>query len=173
MHIICASLCLNRGMSSMKPARIILLAVALGAGGLAALFAVKSGPKDNPVEVAAPVIERTKVLIATQTIGIGQRVSPGMLDWQAWPDDALRPEFITNTAVPDARNQLEGVVARFEIFIGEPVREAKLVQDTGLEGAQIRGICPPLLAKACSVCQLQWMQNQVLAGLSFQTIVST
>lgn len=122
----------------MKPARIILLAVALGAGGLAAFFAVSGGSKPETTEVAAPVVERTKVLIATQTIGIGQRVSPDMLDWQAWPEDALRPEFITNQAVPDARNQLDGVVARFEIFTGEPVREAKLVRaDQGYLSAVI------------------------------------
>lgn len=112
----------------MKPARILLLAVALGAGGLAAFFAVNSGSKPEPIEVAEPVIERTKVLIATQTIGIGQRVSAGMLEWQIWPEDGLRPEYITNNAVPDALSQMDGVVARFEIFTGEPIREAKLVR---------------------------------------------
>ncbi|WP_299343538.1 Flp pilus assembly protein CpaB [uncultured Maritalea sp.] len=122
----------------MKPARIVLLAVALGAGGLAAFFAVSGGSNKETIEVAAPVVERTKVLIATQTIGIGQRVSPDMLDWQVWPEDGLRPEFITNTALPDAPSQLDGVVARFEIFSGEPVREAKLVRaDQGYLSAVI------------------------------------
>ncbi|MFT6659805.1 Flp pilus assembly protein CpaB [Maritalea sp.] len=112
----------------MKPARILLLAVALVAGGLAAFFAVNSGPKDTTTQIAAPVVERTKVLIASQTIGIGQRISADMLEWQNWPSDALRPEFITSEAVPDALSQMDGVVARFEIFTGEPVREAKLVR---------------------------------------------
>jgi len=112
----------------MKPARIILLAVALVAGGLAAFFALKSGSKPEQIQVAEPVVESTKVLIATQTIGIGQRVSSGMFDWQVWPEDGLRPEYITSTAVPDALTQMEGVVARFEIFTGEPIREAKLVR---------------------------------------------
>lgn len=122
----------------MKPARIVLLAVALGAGGLAAFFAVNSGPKEPTTQVAEPVVESTKVLIATQTIGIGERLSTEMLEWQAWPEDALRPEFVTSEAVPDALTQLDGVVARFEIFIGEPIREAKLVRaDQGYLSAVI------------------------------------
>lgn len=122
----------------MKPARLILLAVALGAGGLAAFFAVNSGPKESTVQVAEPVVERMKVLIANQTIGVGQRISPDMLEWQAWPEDAVRPEYVTSEAMPDANTQLDGVVARFEIFTGEPIREAKLVRaDQGYLSAVI------------------------------------
>jgi len=111
----------------MKPARIILLAVALLAGGLAAFFAM-SGSSPDPVQTAAPVAQQTKVLVASRTIGLGERLNADSVSWQEWPANAIRPEFITNERLPDAPSQLEGVVARFEIFVGEPVREAKLVR---------------------------------------------
>ncbi|MGJ8527491.1 Flp pilus assembly protein CpaB [Maritalea sp.] len=123
----------------MKPARILLLAVALCAGGLAAFFALNSRPSGSDSEqVAEPVVERTRVLIATRTIGIGERLSSDMLGWQSWPEDGIRSEFVTDRALPDAISQLDGVVARFEIFVGEPVREAKLVRaDQGYLSAVI------------------------------------
>ena len=113
----------------MKPARLILLVVALVAGGLAAVFALNRSPSSGPEQVAAPAQEKvTKVLVASETIGVGTRVKPQMLSWQEWPENALRSEFITDQNLPDAPSQLANAVARFEIFVGEPVRFAKLIQ---------------------------------------------
>ncbi len=123
----------------MKPARILLLAVALCAGGLAAFFALNNGSSSpGPAQVAETAVEQTRVLVATQTIGIGERLTPDMLGWQTWPQDGIRSEFVTDEGMPDAISQLDGVVARFEIFVGEPVREAKLVRaDQGYLSAVI------------------------------------
>jgi len=125
----------------MKPARIILLVVAILAGGLAAFLATRGGAPQ--VQQIADTIEirqepRSQVLIASRPIGLGQRITPGDVTWQDWPEGAVRPEYITANAVPDAPNQLAGTVARFEIFTGEPIREAKLVSsDQGYMSAVI------------------------------------
>lgn len=112
----------------MKPARIILLIVALVAGGLAAFLVTRGRPAPQPVQ--AQVVEEalTQVLVASVPIGMGERLSPETLAWQEWPEKALRPEYVTSAAMPEAPAQLTGAVARFEFFPGEPIREAKLVR---------------------------------------------
>jgi len=116
----------------MRPARLILLVVALIAGGLAA-FLVTRGSGRAPAprqEVVTQVVEeaKTQILVAKGPIGIGERLNTGLLEWQDWPEGALRPEYVTVSAMPDAPAQLTGAVARFEFFPGEPIREAKLVR---------------------------------------------
>lgn len=115
----------------MRPARLILLLVALVAGGLAAFLVTRTGRPPAPAQPAtAQVIEekKTQVLVAKGPIGIGQRLSAAQVEWQDWPEGALRPEYVTVTAMPDAPAQLTDAVARFEFFPGEPIREAKLVR---------------------------------------------
>jgi pilus assembly protein CpaB len=125
------------------------------AGGLAAIFALNRSPA--PVEQAATKVEvvKTKVLVASQTIGVGERIQPTMFEWQEWPENALRPEFITEQTLPDAPQQLTNAVARFEIFVGDPIRLAKLVQtNSGYLSAVIspgmRGVSVPLTAETAA-----------------------
>ena len=51
-----------------------------------------------------------------------------MTDLIEWPETAVRPDYVTIAAMPDATDQLTGAVARFEFFPGEPIREVKLVR---------------------------------------------
>ena len=117
----------------MKPARILLLLVAIVAGGLAAFLATRGSPPVEKTVLASqpPQIQREarkKVLIATTNIGVGQRLSPSVVSWQDWPEGAVRPEYITADVIADAPAQMTGTIARFEIFAGEPIRESKLVR---------------------------------------------
>src|SRR5690606_4395018 len=114
-----------------KPARILLIVVAILAGGLAAFLATRgNAPRADQTEVAQAQIEaepRERVLVASRAIGLGQRLTSDDVSWQDWPEGAVRSEYLTATAVPDAPRQVAGAVARFEFFPGEPIREAKLV----------------------------------------------
>lgn len=125
----------------MKPARILLLAVALIAGGLAAFLATRGqGPAPSVVETVTQVREEQKVqvLVAASNIGVGQRLNEQFVEWADWPEGAVRPEYITMETTPDAIELMAGTVARFEIFPGEPVRRAKLVRsDQGYLSAVI------------------------------------
>jgi pilus assembly protein CpaB len=115
----------------MRPARIILLLVALVAGSLAAFLVTRGSRAPAPTtEVVTQVVEeaKTQILVAKAPIGVGERLSDERVEWQDWPQGALRPEYVTIAAMPDAPTQLTGAVARFEIFPGEPIREAKLVR---------------------------------------------
>jgi pilus assembly protein CpaB len=71
---------------------------------------------------------RTQILVARAPIGMGERLSPAVVEWQDWPEGAVRPEYVTISAMPEAPTELTDAVARFEFFPGEPIREAKLVR---------------------------------------------
>jgi pilus assembly protein CpaB len=113
----------------MKVSRIVLLLVALLAGGMAAWLATRGGGEPQvqaPVQVAEE--PRAKILVAKTDIGMGQRLAPDNIEWQDWPKNAVRAEYITAEATPDALTSMQGAVARFELFPGEPLQQAKLVR---------------------------------------------
>lgn len=113
----------------MRVSRIVLLLVALLAGGLAAFLAIgnfESAPTEAPAVQVAQVAH-DQVLIAKTNIGLGERLGPGNLAWQDWPQNTLQSGYITASAMPDAIDKMKNSVARFELFKGEPVLPAKLV----------------------------------------------
>jgi pilus assembly protein CpaB len=134
----------------MRPGRILLLLVALIAGGLAAYLVVR-GSGDAPVVEQAAVAPQqapaTQILVATAAIGVGQRLTGASVGWQPWPADAVNNQYITIAKSPDAPAKIAGAVARFEIFPGEPINDGKLVHsdqgflsavlDPGMRGVSV------------------------------------
>jgi pilus assembly protein CpaB len=115
----------------MKAARLVVLGIAVAAGGVAALLA--GGSDKEPAPVPAPVakIDTVDVLVAKADIGIGHAVSPQELQWQVWPAAAANPGFIRKNDRPDAIEQFSGSIARAPFAVGEPIREAKLIKANG------------------------------------------
>jgi pilus assembly protein CpaB len=113
----------------MKPARIIVLIIAIVAGGIAALLAGRSEPPPAPAPVAQ--LETTDVLIANSDIGLGNAVSERDLRWQTWPTAAAGANFIRKNERPEAIRELAGSIARSPFFSGEPIRESKLIKANG------------------------------------------
>jgi pilus assembly protein CpaB len=114
----------------MKPARLIVLIIAIAAGGIAALLA---GRSEAPPPAPAPIaqIETVDVLIAGGDIGLGSTVSSQDLRWQSWPAESAGSQFIRRNDNPDAINQLAGSITRQSFSNGEPIREAKLIKAKG------------------------------------------
>jgi pilus assembly protein CpaB len=114
----------------MNTARIVVLAIAIGAGGIAAYLASGSDSKPPP---AAPVVQlqTTDVLVAKSEIALGQALKPEDLQWQTWPASTASSSFIRRTERPDAPNQIAGWLARAPFIAGEPIREQKLVKADG------------------------------------------
>jgi pilus assembly protein CpaB len=114
----------------MKPSRIVLLLVALLAGGLAAFLATRNNAPPEVIVSAPQVIQeaKTQILVAVAPIGVGERLSTKTVAWQDWPEGAVRPEYVSIVSTPDALTTLTGAVARFEMFPGDPILERKLVR---------------------------------------------
>jgi len=115
----------------MKTARIVVLTIALGAGGVAAYLA--SGSDNKPQAPAEPIaqLQTVDVLVARADIGLGQTVAPDNLQWQSWPAAAASNNFIRRSERPEATSQIAGSIVRSPFIAGEPIREAKLVKASG------------------------------------------
>jgi pilus assembly protein CpaB len=114
----------------MKSARIIVLAIALIAGGLAAYLV--SGYSDNrPTATPVAQLPTVDVLVAKDDISLGQTVTPENLLWQTWTQSSASASFIRRSERPEAATQLAGSIARAPFISGEPIREQKLVKANG------------------------------------------
>jgi pilus assembly protein CpaB len=116
----------------MNTARIVVLAIAICAGGVAAYLASGSDPKPAVI-VQAPVVQMqtTDVLVAKNDIPMGQTVSADDLQWQSWPASTTSSSFILKNSRGDAITELTGSIVRSPFMAGEPIRENKLVKGNG------------------------------------------
>lgn len=114
----------------MKKARILVLVVALAAGGLAALLAGASGQKPAPAPVPVAQVPTVEVLVVRQDIGMGHVIAASDLQWQTWPATAAT-SFIRRGEQPNAIEQISGAIVRHSFVAGEPIREMKIVKANG------------------------------------------
>ena len=114
----------------MYTARIVVLTIALSAGGVAAYLARGTDTKALPAE---PVVQlqTVDVLVARSDIGLGQSVTPDNLQWQTWPAATASNSFIRRSERPEGTKEVAGSIARAPFITGEPIREQKLVKANG------------------------------------------
>jgi pilus assembly protein CpaB len=113
----------------MNTARILVLTIALGAGGVAAYLASGSDKPRQAEQVAQ--LQTVDVLVAKADIGLGQSVKPEDMVWQSWPSTAASNSFIRRSERPQATTEVAGSIARAPFVAGEPIREPKLVKANG------------------------------------------
>ncbi len=113
----------------MKPARLIILAVAVVAAGLAGLLAMNMAGSGGVVTKVQSVIEKeptVNVLVSSANLPVGARLDEKAVHWMAWPQNGVVQGFITETDRPDAIKDLQGAVVRLPVFEGEPIRPEKV-----------------------------------------------
>ena len=113
----------------MNTARLVVLALAIGAGGIAAYLASGSDQKQPPAPVAQ--LDTVDVLVAKSDLPLGQSITPADLQWQTWPAGTISPSFISRTSNPNAMTDFTGSIVRSAFFAGEPMRESKVVKANG------------------------------------------
>ncbi len=113
----------------MRGARGLVLALAIAAAAGAALLAGRThsrGGGDARLALPAATVD---ILVAARQIKVGELVGAADVRWQAWPRQALVAGSIRRTAVSEAGAAFDpAATARYPIFTGEPVVEAKLVR---------------------------------------------
>jgi pilus assembly protein CpaB len=114
----------------MKAARVVVLTVALAAGGVAALLAGRTDRAPAP-KAEAPKFDTVEILVAKSDIPRGQSLSTSDVIWQAWPATTAAGNFIRKNDRPKALENLTGMIVRAPFVAGEPIREAKLVNAKG------------------------------------------
>jgi pilus assembly protein CpaB len=112
----------------MKAARLVVLGVALAAGGVAAFLA--SGHHEAPPPAVAPPpppLATVDILVAKNDLSRGQVIGEGDVDWQTWPAASANASFVKRTERPDAIHQFVGAIVRESVASGEPIREPAVV----------------------------------------------
>jgi pilus assembly protein CpaB len=112
----------------MNTARIVVLTIAVGAGGIAAYLASGSETKAPEPVVQLQTVD---VLVAKNEIGLGRSVTADDLQWQTWPAATASSNFIRRNERPEATKDVIGSIARAPFIAGEPIREQKLVKANG------------------------------------------
>jgi len=115
----------------MNIARLVVLAIALSAGGVAAYLARGTDKSSQPPAEPVANLPTVEILVAKSDIGLGQAVKPEDLQWQAWPAATANSNLIDRASKAEAINELAGSIARNPFFAGEPIREQKLVKANG------------------------------------------
>ena len=116
----------------MKAARLVVLGVAVAAGGIAAYLAAGSKPPPPPPAApAAPPLATVEVLVAKSDLSRGQVIENQDIGWQTWPADAANPTFIKKSDRPNAANDFTGAIVRVSMVAGDPIREPYVVMAKG------------------------------------------
>jgi pilus assembly protein CpaB len=113
----------------MKPARLLVLAVALAAAGGAALLVTRRPAPPNAVVVETTVPVRTvEILVASSDLPRGQILKAQDLRWQQWPVDYRPAGSLARNEAPGASQDNVGAIVLSTIAAGEPIRPEKLVK---------------------------------------------
>ena len=114
----------------MRRAQVVVLVLALGAGGIAAVLVMRSEPPAPPPP-AAPQVATVDILVAKTDIEIGRRLSSDQVQWQPWPVTAASSEYFRQADSPGAVKEVAGSITRASFVSGEPILKAKLIRADG------------------------------------------
>ena len=130
----------------MRPARLLILGVAVVAAGLAGVLAMTLAGRGSVVTQVQSVVEKeptVRVLVSSANLPVGARLDDKAAHWMGWPQSGVVQGFITEADKPDALKDLQGavgVVAVIPILIGGGCREGFLnLSDADFE--VLREIC--------------------------------
>ena len=114
----------------MRRAQVVVLVLALGAGGVAAMLVMRSEPPAAPPS-APPQVATVDILVAKTDIEIGRRLSSDQAQWQPWPVTAASSEYFRQADSPGAVKEVAGSITRAGFVSGEPILKAKLIRADG------------------------------------------
>ena len=115
----------------MKPARIVVLLIALAAGGIAALLAGRSDPPRTGRAGAGRTTRNRRRAGRRHRHRPRQPCPAATCAGRPGRPPPPARNFIRKNDRPDAINQLAGSIARSPFFAGEPIREARLIKGKG------------------------------------------
>jgi pilus assembly protein CpaB len=115
----------------MKAARLVVLGVAVAAGGIAAFLAASNKEPAPPPPPPQAALETVEVLVAKSDLSRGQVVAAGDIGWQSWPAAAANSSFIKKSEQPNAIDQFVGAIVRVGMVAGDPIRGPYVVMAKG------------------------------------------
>lgn len=147
----------------MNAGRIILLGVALAAGG--AVFFLMSSDGDQPtaqIIPQQPEIEVVQVLVADRDFGRGDALDPEGTRWVKWPARNV-PEGAITSDNQEFYDTLGETVARSTLIKNEPITEMKVLRP-GHAGMMAALLTPGMRAVTLDVSERQSAAGFILPG---------
>ena len=115
----------------MKAARLVVLGVAVAAGGIAAFLAASNKEAAPPPPPPQVQLETVDVLVAKSDLTRGQLIQAADIGWQSWPAAAANAGFIKKSEQPDAQEKFVGAIVRVGMLSGDPIRGPYVVMAKG------------------------------------------
>jgi pilus assembly protein CpaB len=115
----------------MKAARLVVLGVAVAAGGIAAFLAASNKEPPPPPPPPQAQLETVDVLVAKSDLSRGQLIDAADIGWQTWPAAAANSSFIKKSEQPNAPEQFVGAIVRVGMVAGDPIRGPNVVMAKG------------------------------------------
>lgn len=144
---------------------ILLIGLAIVFAGATAMIArsMLSGSAPPPQEVATPEPEtpKTRILVASETLGLGRILKEGDLRWQSWPDDDVHDGYLEESDV-SAEDYL-GHVVRYTIAGGEPVSRSNLIEP-GTRGFLAAALTPGMRAVTVRINEVSGISGFIFPG---------
>ena len=135
----------------MKLVRIIMLGLALVAGGLALLIMMNApGPVQEVAAPAAPVVVMDEVMVAAIDLPSGRMIEEGDFAWQKTAPANVQPGMILRRN-GEALTDLRGAYVRQTIASGEPIRRERLIRAGRAAGFLAANLPPGMRAVAIAV----------------------
>jgi len=157
----------------MRARTLLFLLLAVGAAGLAAVFArgwmsaqqAALSSKSAP----APVVAATEVLVASHAIPAGTFIKADDLSWQVWPEGKLADGYVSKTK--GSTDVFLGAVVKTGFAAGEPITEARVAKP-GDRGFLAAVLSPNTRAVAIAVTTTSGVSGFVLPGDHVDVLVS-
>lgn len=152
--------------------RLLPLGIAVLLSGGTVIFTqqwIERAAGDPAVAAGAPAAAPTRVLVAGKAVPAGAALTAADLRWQAWPADAMAPEYLS--AGVATLEQVVGAVARTRLTAGEPVTMARVAQP-GARGFLAAMLQPGLRAVTVSVTASTGVAGFVFPGDRVDLILS-
>jgi pilus assembly protein CpaB len=134
----------------MKAARLVVLGIAVAAGGIAAFLAASNKQAPPPPPPPQAALETVDVLVAKSDLTRGQVIEAADIGWQTWPAAAANASFIKKSAQPNAMEQFTGAIVRVGMLSGDPIREPYVVMAKG-SGFMAAALPPGMRAAAIDI----------------------
>jgi pilus assembly protein CpaB len=115
----------------MKAARLVVLGVAIAAGGVAAYLASHRNPAPEPAKAPVVTLETVEVLVAKTNLSRGDVIAGNEIGWQVWPKSSASGNFIVKSGRPDAVKEFTGAIVRVPLIAGQPIFDPMVVLAKG------------------------------------------
>lgn len=113
----------------MNKAQIVVLGVAVAAGGAAFLMMNSSSPApEAPVVQVGVQVTVDQVLVAVRDLGYGVEITDADADWVDWPKSSIPANCIVKSESPNGKEDVKSSYVRIPIQGGEPIHKDRLIK---------------------------------------------